>query len=241
MPTQEALWPFYQIQRLDAKIALLERQRAGLDEGTALGQEVMRLRDAVAAAQEAAQKEAAGLRDLELQLASVEEKQKRIQGILYDGKSHSPKELQGYEAELASLGRRKDALEDQILGQMDARDEAGRRSAEATQAEAEAYARYKKQVLSFRKRSAEMEAERAALVQQRDALRAEADPELLRAYDKAARQRKLLVGRVESDACGSCGMLLPGRMIKEYQSQPDSELTCPTCSAFLLWRVPEGE
>ncbi len=240
MATQESLWPVYQIQQADARLAAVERTRASLDDGTALGREVMARRSTVAAQQEAVRQAEKSVRDAEMDLSSVEAHMKRIKGILYGGKVNNPKELQQYEKEFESLGRRKSALEDAVLERMDATDAA--RSALSTdqQEEAAATAQYRAHVKAYRERLAALDAETKDLTERRDACRAQADPDLLREYDLAVRRRKLLVGFVEQDSCSACAMLLPGRMIKMYRTYPDSELVCPTptCGAHLLWRVP---
>ncbi len=241
MATQENLWVIYQIQRLDGNLAAIERRRAALDDGTALGREVAARRQRIASLEEEQRQAGLAVRDAELELSSVEARIQRLDQVLYSGKVGNPKELQGYQDELASLRRRKDTLEEQVLTRMEESDAATDRLAAAREAEADATARWKAHVLAYRTEVAALDAATPALVEQREAVRAQAEADLLRAYDAAARLRKPLVGRVEEDACGACGMALPGRMVKEYTTNPDAELTCPTCGAHLLWRVPPGE
>jgi len=241
MATQEDLWPIYQVQKLDAKIALTERTRAALDDGSALAAGVAERRQVVASLKEDLHRLDTLIRDEELELSSVEAKLKKIEGILYSGKVTNPKELQGYEGELDSLRRRQNALEDEALGRMEEKDALQQRLAAAREAEAEARAGWEAHVSQYRESAAALDGERTALCARREALRAQANADLLRRYDMLARQRKLLVGRIDQDACDACGILLPVRLIKQYKAVPDAEIACPSCAAHLLWRVPDEE
>lgn len=241
MASQEVLWPIYQIQKLDAQIALLQRARGALDDGAALAAEVTQHRGDILSLQESLRQVDRAIRERELELASLEEKLQKVEAILYSGKVTNPKELRGYEGERESLRRRRERLEEETLIRMEEKDSLNERLAAAQKVEKEAYARWQAHVAKFRADVAALDAKYAKLVAERDEVRARADSELLRRYEQLARQRKQLVGLVEQNACGACGMLLPARLVKEYQVNPDAELTCPTCSAHLLWRLPGAD
>jgi predicted nucleic acid-binding Zn-ribbon protein len=241
MASQEVLWPIYQIQKLDAQIALLQRARGALDDGAALAAEVTQHRGDILSLQESLRQVDRAIRERELELASLEEKLQKVEAILYSGKVTNPKELRGYEGERESLRRRRERLEEETLIRMEEKDSLNERLAAAQKVEKEAYARWQAHVAKFRADVAALDAKYAKLVAERDEVRARADSELLRRYDQLARQRKQLVGLVEQNACGACGMLLPARLVKEYQVNPDAEITCPTCAAHLLWRLPAAE
>lgn len=239
MATFEELGRIYRMQQLDAQLAALERERAALDDGAAQARAVVQQRRSVERLREALRQAEQAARDAELELAAVEEKLKRIQGILYSGKVVNPKELQGYEAELESLRRRKDTLEELALTRLDACDAAGARLGEARAEDAALTARWEQCVVAYRERNAALDAQKDALAQKRAALLAAVDSELRRQFEAALRQHKPLVGLVEDDVCGACGIRLPVRLVKEHHVYPEREVMCPTCAAYLLWQLPE--
>lgn len=241
MATQEQLWLIYQIYQVDEESAALERAQAKLDDGSVLAQAVVQQQKAVADRQEALRQAERAVRDAELELAALEEKKQRIQQILYSGRVTNPKELQGYEAEAKSLQRQLEALEDRVLARMEEADAAKERLAEAQQHAARLQRRWQARVAAYQREVADLNERQEQLRRRRQALCAQAEPSLLRRYEQARSQNRRFVGRVEAEVCGACGIRLPGRVVKEYKTHPDAELTCPTCGAELLWRVPAEE
>jgi predicted nucleic acid-binding Zn-ribbon protein len=154
--------------------------------------------------------------------------------------SSNPKEVQGFESELASLARRKSDLEDAELDVMDRLEQA-----EASVAEQEALI-------------AELNAEGAQLSAEAKRVVADADAVL----EQAARDRAAIAGAVPADLlalygrtsqrsagaallrrnmCEGCNMVLAGTDLQTIrQATEDTVATCPECGAILVRTEESG-
>ncbi len=105
----------YELQRIDARLAALERQVAAARETLAAAR---RLREAERRFREAAQALQQAERDLkaaEHRTAQLRAKLNQVETRLYDGSVRNPRELQALQAEAESLRRRLDEAEDDAV------------------------------------------------------------------------------------------------------------------------------
>jgi predicted nucleic acid-binding Zn-ribbon protein len=223
----------YRLQELDSegdkKRRRLTEVEAALGESEALQQ----ARQAVGQAEERTRKWGVKQRDLELELQGLVEKISREEQRLYSGTIRNPKELGDLQAEVASLKRRRQQLEEDLLEVMVEREDA-----EAAQAQAQDH---------LEKMQADWTAQQADLISERDELQgalaelAEAREALLPSIDagdltvyESLRRRKggLAVALLCDDTCGACGVgISPGL---KWQLRQGNLAPCSNCERILV-------
>ena len=189
------------------------------------------------AARDAAQKQLADLRatltDRELEAQGLDAKIKELDARLYSGRVTNPKELDGLEKDSQMHKRLRSALDDKLLGLMDAVEQAQKGAAEK--------AHTLEQVESARAGDVErLSRERAALARRLDELnatrnqtRASLDADALRAYDRL-RQSKAgrAVAQIKRDSCGTCGVSVPTGLASRVRAGEEI-VVCPSCGRIL--------
>ena len=223
----------YRLQCLDsegdAKQNRLAEIRAALGETKALKQ----ARRALENAQAAVKKWAVRQRDLELETLGISDKSSRSEQRLYSGAVKNPKELTDLQAEVASLRRRRQKLEDDLLEVMIEREEAEATHTQAQQHLDETQALWSNQ-------QANLITEREAL-QERLAEIEQARAELLpgiEADDLATYQhlRRMKGGRavtqLSGDACGACGMAVSPNL--KWRIRQEGVGYCSNCERIIV-------
>lgn len=189
------------------------------------------------ATRDAAQKQVADLRatltDRELEAQGLDAKIKELDARLYSGRVTNPKELDGLEKDSQMHKRLRSALDDKLLGLMDAVEQAQKNAVEKTHTLA--------QVESTRAGDVErLSRERAALARRLDELnatreqtRASLDTDVLRVYDRL-RQSKAgrAVAQIKRDSCGTCGVSVPTGLASRVRTGEEIVL-CPSCGRIL--------
>jgi predicted nucleic acid-binding Zn-ribbon protein len=232
MPLQyNELW---ELQQIDSEIHRLKRERSRLDNGAA------RRQAADAAARVAEETEArlrklrSDLNDAELELKRVEGKKKDYERRLYEGKVTNPKELTAMEQEIAMLGRQRGRLDEQILTLMEGIETA---STELAQAEANrdaAESRWRDQDELFRRESARLDAELAAVTPRREAAAKALEPPTLARYENLRnRLSNVAVARLVEAGCGACHTHLASGIIRKVQDG-QAYTYCENCTRFLV-------
>jgi uncharacterized protein len=173
------------------------------------------------------------LRDAELELATLQEKARETEGILYSGRVTSPKELENLHKDLAVLRRRIGALEETALEAMTRVDElveAERRDAEELQSFEESWARGREEMTSdyraLRARLKELREERARL-------RKQLDPAVLRLYDELwAKKGGQPLSPLRDRVCQTCRVTQPSHKAQMVLSG-NEVVTCEGCGRIL--------
>jgi len=171
-------------------------------------------------------------KELELQLGSVNEEARRSEDRLYSGEVTNPKELSDLQQKIASLGRRKEALEDQILEMMLAVEEAE----EVDQAAAERLQEAEAEWQARRERLAEEQdtlAEAAGqLLQQREEQATRIDDKMLAIYeDTAGRRGGVAVAALVQQVCQACTVRVSAT--KARAAQTGELVYCSSCGRIL--------
>jgi predicted nucleic acid-binding Zn-ribbon protein len=213
----------------DAKRNRTAQIRAALGESEALKQ----ARLALETAQARGQKWAARQRDLELEIRGLEDKISRSENQLYGGGITNPKELADIQAEVASLRRRRQALEEKCLEAMIEREEAEAKETQARQQLDETEARWsadQADLISERealeKRLAELEQERTELL---DIIGADD----LATYENLRRRKGgLAVTQDREDTCGVCGYAVSPNL--KWQLREEGLVTCSNCERMIV-------
>ena len=230
---REKLKALYDLQQLDLDIARAQKAKANLDDGSAKRHQVDAVRQKLKNVGKLCNDSTAELQDHELNLTTVETKQKTFSDKLYGGSVSNPKELESMEAEIEMLGRQKDKLEVRILELMDAIEkrkttvETVRLSLETHEADLT--------VLTERigQESDTLSAKIQELTSQRDRLLPMVDPMLLKRYDAMrVRLGGVAVSQVEGGSCTACHTQITAGLLGSMKTAPELR-TCENCSRIL--------
>jgi predicted nucleic acid-binding Zn-ribbon protein len=223
----------HHLQRLDSegddRRCRLAEVEAALGESEALRW----ARRAVESAQSQIQQWALRQRDLELEIQGLSDKISGSEQRLYSGVVKNPKELTDLQAEVASLRRRRQKLEDDLLEAMIEVEKAEAACAQAQQHLGETQAHWSAQ-------QADLIGEREALLgrlaeieQARAALLPKIEASDLAAYQALRRRKRgLAVVQVCDGTCGGCGVAVsPGL---EWQLRQGKLVTCGNCERIIV-------
>ena len=197
-----------ELQELDLAIDRLAARRQELESGEdlrAARERVERLEERVGETRLALDSVDQEQRRLETEVASLEAKIGAEQRRLYDGSVANPKELESIQHEVEALGRRRSHIEDDVLSQMERREELAARLgpqegelAEARDRLTEIGGASVKELEDIGRALAERTGERAALAPA-------IDDELLELYEDLRAQKKGVgAAALEDGVCQGC-------------------------------------
>ena len=171
--------------------------------------------------------------DLELEIESLAEKTSRSEDRLYGGSVTNPKELADLQAEIASLKRRREKLEDELLEAMIQRE-----AAEDARDEARAHLEETESLWAARQEA--LVAERQALEERfeqmtarRGEVTARLDSALLAKYERLRSTRGgRAVARVRDDICTVCGVSISSSA--EWKLREGKLIDCDACGRIIV-------
>jgi predicted nucleic acid-binding Zn-ribbon protein len=168
------------------------------------------------------------------EVQGLEEKLGREEEKLYGGKVTNPKELRGLQAEVRSLKKKKDALETELLEEMESQDEIKRKGDELQADVGRLQAEIEEKRKIFEGEIAEIRSELADLEEKRRGLRSEIGDEFLELYDGLLENRHgLAVVKVSDGVCLGCRVELPGIEYDRFLKS-ESIFTCTNCGRILV-------
>lgn len=237
MSTLDAL---IELQAIDVRLTQLEHRLATLPER----QQQTDLDAAIASVDErigVVEKDAEVLRRQqrrdEDEVAGIEAKIANSERHLYDGGMTSPKEAQALQEEIASLARRKDDVEDQVLEVMEQleplEEELGRLATQRTGLETE----HTEVSARLAELSAEIEQLTDHELTERGARVAEMPADLVQIYEQRRRAMRggVAVARLNGASCGSCHLEISAVELEVIKGLPAGELgECPECGALVV-------
>ena len=226
------------VQAIDTTIQQLDHRLAQLPERTALEEveaKLVALRAQVTEAEDAKAALVKAQKKIEVEIADIEAKIEHDNEQLYAGGS-DPSVLQSLQHEIDTRKQRISSLEDDELELMeqvepiDERLESLAREQEALDQEAA------QATTALANKESEIDTERSAAVQEREALAADVDPDALARYETVRnRLGGMAVARLEGGVCGSCHMKLSAVEHDRIQHlPPDAEVQCEDCGRFLV-------
>ena len=223
----------YRLQQLDTERDAKERRLVEIEEALEDDRVLRETRHRLKRAEERVRTWQTRQRDLELEIESLSDKMSRSEKRLYGGKVTNPKELSDLQAEIASLKRRRQKLEDTLLEAMIKREEA-----ETARDEADAHL---KDVESKREtRQADLKAERERLQERleeierkRASIVPRMDASTVTTYERV-RERKggQAVAFIRDDVCSVCGVTVPPSL--EWKLRQGELIHCDTCGRILV-------
>ena len=223
----------YRLQKLDSERDAKQIRLVDIESALKDDRAVREARGSAEKAERRARTWQTRQRDLELEIASLSDKMSRSEKRLYSGKVKNPKELADLQAEISSLKRRCQRLEDTLLDAMINREEA-----EAARDEAGDH--LKDMEASWSTQQVDLRAEREALQQRveeieekRMRVTARIDAKTLMTYERV-RERKggQAVAQIHGDACSACGVTVPPSA--EWKLRQGELIQCDTCGRILI-------
>ncbi|MDX1688237.1 MAG: hypothetical protein R3248_09665 [Candidatus Promineifilaceae bacterium] len=230
--TMSQLQQLYRLQQIDNEIRekkqrLREVMRALKDD-----EEVVAARKHKERTEEALQKMQGRQKELELQLGSVNDEAQRSEDRLYSGEVTNPKELSDLQQKIASLGRRKESLEDQILETMLAVEEAQEVDEAAGERLREAEAEWEARRERLEQEQDALAEEAGRLLQQREAQADRISDEMLATYEETARRRGgVAVAALVQQVCQACTVRVSAT--KARAAKTGELVYCSSCGRIL--------
>jgi len=224
----------YRLQSLDterdSKQSRLTEVKAGLRDDKAL----MQARQAQASAQALVQKYSTRQQDQELEIQGVSAKNSRSEQRLYSGAVKNPKELTDLQAEIASLRRRRQKLEDDLLETMIEQEEAEAAHAQAQQHLDETQTNWENRQADL---SAEQEILQEKLVeieQARNRVLPNIEADNLDIYQNLRlRKGGLAAAPMNGIACGVCGMAVSPNL--KWRIREEGMGHCSNCERIIVY------
>lgn len=171
-------------------------------------------------------------KELELQLGSVTEETQRSEDRLYSGEVTNPKELSDLQQKIASLGRRRESLEDQILEMMLAVEEAQKVDEAAGERLREAEAEWEARRERLAEEQDEVAEEAGQLLRQREKQLDLIEDKMLAAYEETASRRGGIgVSILVQQVCQACTVRVSAN--KARAAQTGELVYCNSCGRIL--------
>jgi hypothetical protein len=154
----------------------------------------------------------------------------------------SPKELEGLQHEIATLGRRQSDLEEIVLDVMERLESAQSRAAELGGQREAAAARVTELTAARDRTLAEIDGEADGLRSQRATQAATLDAAMLELYEKIrAQQGGVGAAELRQRRCGGCRLELNNVEINRLRdADPDEVLRCEECRRILVRTAESG-
>lgn len=230
MTIGEALYRLQQLDsERDAKLDRLEVIDTAMKDDAALRQARQTLEEEERRAREWQTRQ----RDLELEIASLAEKTSRSEDRLYGGTVTSPKELADLQAEIGSLKRRRQKLEDQLLEAMIEREgaEEARDEARAHLGETESIWSTKQDNLRTEREALEQRLQE--IEQRRNEVTSRLEGSVLATYERLRKTKGgRAVARVRDDICTVCGVRISSSA--EWKLREGKLIHCDACGRMIV-------
>ena len=233
------------MQALDTRLDQLAHRRRTLPEHAALAEletELGVLRDQQVEAETEQSDLARELKKAEGDVDQVRARAERDQQRLDAGQVSSPKELEGLQHEITTLGNRQGDLEEVVLDIMERLESSQSRSSELSSQQESAQARVAALTASRDTTTGEIDAETEKLQAQRATQAGSLAEDLVALYEKI-REQQGGVGAAElrQRRCGGCRLELNNVEINELRdADPDEVMRCDECRRILVRTAESG-
>jgi len=223
----------YRLQQIDIQIDRLQARLLSIQEILDNDAELRLLKEQAGAIEACYKAAEQALNQAEGEVQSQHIKIEQAQSSLYGGKSHSPKELQDLQNDVASLKRHLVVLEDHQIEAMIASETATAdlESAHASLLAGQAEQTEKNKGLHLEQATLKNDLERFFV--ERNAVAGAIPPTELALYDQLRQQRRgIAVAVIGDNSCGACGSTLSLAQIQSARSSGQMTL-CPSCGRIL--------
>jgi len=236
--TSESLKRLLELQRIDTAVDRLTQRKANLPEQKMLddlGAELAEARSVHAAKQAELDEISRDQGRLEGEVTMIDEKIKHESNRLYGGDITSPKELANIQAELDSLRRRKNHLEDQDLEVLERREAVEKDLASLAERLQDLEQRSKEATEARDHAAVEIETELSDNTKARAEIVPTLPEDLLETYEELRRKKGGIgAAALEGGVCRGCGVSL-SPMALDVIKRADPELArCENCRRILV-------
>ncbi|MBI2166450.1 MAG: hypothetical protein HYU29_08650 [Chloroflexi bacterium] len=223
----------FELQSLDLSIEGLRKSIQGIEARLADNQAILAIQAQLEEKRRELQSLKRAQRDVELELATIEDKIQQVDGRLYSGRVGNPKELMGLQEEATAHKASKQRCEERIL-QMMGEGEEKERQAKDTEA------RLKGMQTQWEQTRRELESERRQALEalpslegRRSVLVTQVSPEELKVYESLrASKGGAAIAKVERGMCTGCRMTLPVYELQRARTAK-GPVFCSTCGRIL--------
>ncbi|MCE2469556.1 MAG: hypothetical protein J4F32_03405 [Dehalococcoidia bacterium] len=215
----------------DGRKRRLREIAEALSDRRALDVLAARLAEVSAAANALAERQ----REFDDAIAQLTERIGRAEARLYSGTVVNPRELQGLQADVAQLGRQRDAQELGLLEVLEELDPLEKERAETQARFTEERQAWGARQESLSSEQAVLEREVAELTTRRTGLAGALPPGELALYEqvRSRNAQGKATARVFNDMCESCRVGLPRRVVQDLRAAAHL-LRCPNCALILI-------
>ncbi len=223
----------YRLQQIDIQIDRLQTHLHSIQETLANDAELRQLNEQVITNEARNDAAELALKQAEGEVQSQQIKIEQVQSSLYGGKSHSPKELQDLQNDVASLKRQLVVLEDRQIETMIAIEKASADLETARTKLLAGQAEVAENNKGLHLEQAALKADLERFFVERNAVAGAVPPTELALYDQLRQQRRgIAVAVIGDNSCGACGSTLSLAQIQSARSSGQMTL-CPSCGRIL--------
>ncbi len=223
----------YRLQELDLEEEKVRRRLAEVEGALGETDQLRSARKAVEEASGTVRRWTVRQQDLELQVGALKKKIADSERRLYSGSIRNPKELSDLQAEVASLRRRLERREEELLEAMIGREDAEEEWQKAKERLEAVEREWAAEQERLREEKGRLEARLQEIGEARDALLPAILTGDLEIY-RSLRQTKggVAVAQVVDGACVGCGMQVPSARLQAARG--DDLVFCGNCERILL-------
>ena len=222
----------FQLQKLDTEIDEKKKRLGDVLKAQKEPVSLLKKRQRAGTAAAELQTWQAKHQDLTLEVGSVATKAKNSENRLYSGKVTNPKELSDLQQEIESLGRRKAALEDEVLEALVMIEDAQTEKTAADEELATAVTDWEKQSTHLKAEQNELALNLHKLLQTRKTRASAIDAATLQEYDQLRQQKhgQVVVG-LRVNVCLGCRTTVSANKVKEVSE--GRKVYCGGCGRLL--------
>lgn len=197
----------YRLQQIDNEIREKKQRLREVLQAQKQDEELRRAQARQEAAAQALTEARQQQKALEHELTQVNTKARRSEQRMYSGKVTNPKELTDLQQEIASLGRRSETLEEEILETMLLVEETQEEDEAAREALGEVQERWQKTVERLQKEQNELAVRLNELLAAREKQVQRIEPKMMSLYEKTGSRRGgVAVAGLRGGTCQVCGV-----------------------------------
>jgi hypothetical protein len=226
--------PLYELQNLDLELETSQRRISEIQASLGETEALLQARRALAAAEDEHRTWMTRTRDLELEIDGLNNKISSSEKRLYGGSVTNPKELSDIQSEIASLKRRRAAIEDELIEALVYGDEAEAALEDGRAALDDIETNWRTDQAALENELDQLGIRLDALREEREQLRRSIDADDLAFYDKVrGRCGSITVTTLRDGVCGYCAVAPSSTKLKAIRSGREL-LQCGNCSRILL-------
>ena len=223
----------YHLQQLDTERDTGRRRLVEIEAALKDDHELREARQSLETAEQRARKWTIKQRDLELEIQSLSDKRTRSEKRLYGGQVKNPKELADLQAEVASLQRRRQRLDDALLEAMIEREEAEEARDQARVALDQTESDWTTRQAHLKAEQGKLELRLEAVQQERVAVVARIEPTVVATYESLREQKRgQAIALVRDEICTGCGVAISPSV--EWRLRQQELCYCDTCRRILV-------